>query len=179
MGTPCPAVPWKKRNLARHSEVSAVAYMASPLWVGLLCHAAQMKRDTFWRTGNKPQEETLQHLQTTSGTLYLEPLQASSFASSEGICWLHSPTGKGRRGPRPKRSPRNTRRGTTEERSLLHEATLPEEKAGRVWRGLIYFSLCWDQTVMRFYPLTLHEDALARVRALPPAGFSSLPPNNF
>lgn len=40
------------------------------------------------------------------------------FANSRGICWLRTPTGKGRRGQRPTRAPRNSPRGTKEEHSL-------------------------------------------------------------
>lgn len=71
------------------------------------------------------------------------------FAKSKGISWLHTPTGKGRRRQRPTRALRNTQRGTKEERSLLHEPTLPQRRKWAVfWRGPFYSSLCWDQTVM-------------------------------
>lgn len=101
------------------------------------------------------------------------------FANSRGICRLRTPTGKGRRGQRPTRAPRNSPRGTKEEHSLPHEPTRPQRRKQAVfWRGPFYFFFCWDRSDM----LIPHKGGLARVsgpKHCPPPSFSSLPPNNF
>lgn len=160
MGTPRPALLRKKREIRQKNQQTGQRGYC-PYLRGIACLIRALVLHWMYEMGRflKNWEQGIKRKYLNTCRLQVfhyisNHFNRVVFANSKGICWLCTPTGKGRRGQRPTRAPRNTQRGTKEEHSLLHEPTLPQRRKQAVfWRGLFYFSLCWDQTVMCLYPL--------------------------
>lgn len=135
MGTPCPALLQKMREIQQQTskwgrEAAAITYIAPLVWLRLLCYTGCMKWATFWRTENKAQRGNTSTLaddkyviisQTTSSDLYL-PTQKESLGFT---LQLAKPEGdRGQRVPRgiPSVGRRKSVRSSTSLRSHREES---------------------------------------------------------